>query len=1404
LNLDHVGVTDNFFDLGGHSLLATQAITRIRAAFTTDTGVAALFDHPTVGELAAVIDTGTASEAPPPIVPVSRERKLPLSFAQQRLWFLDQLHPGSSEYNISTPIHLPERLDVPALRAALDTLLERHEVLRTRLIADDDGVPWQVIDPPTRFDLPVVDVTGHDHPQEAARAWIAADAATPFDLATGPLIRATLLRLTDDEHVLALCMHHIVSDEWSAKIFFQELTTLYEAYRDDRPNPLPELPIQYADFAVWQHDWLTGPVLDEQLGYWRNQLADPPVLELPTDRPRPPVRSTTGAAISFQLNPEITARLRELSRKQSATMFMTLATAYTVLLNKYTGQDDVLVGTRVANRNHGQTEALIGFFVNTLALRADLSGDPTFTELLARVRATALDAYTHQDLPFEQLVDELGITRDRSRTPLFQTLFSYTTEDPRTDGTRAQAGEELRHQDGIVARFDLRLIFIENGDALSGVVEYSTALFDRPTVERLIGHLTCLLGAVSDESGRSLSALPILTLDEHERILDQSSGPATGPLPASGVHELIAARAAAQPGAAAVVDGGATLTYADLDARANRLAHHLRAMGAGPETVIGLCLPPGADVVTAVLGIWKAGAVYLPLDPAHPAERLAYLLADSGAAVLVTVGALGGLGGGRVPVLVLDDPATQAGLAARPDTAPEVAVNPEQGAYLIYTSGSTGRPKGVTVTHRNLVNYLEVAPSRIHLGDPGARYALLQPAVTDFGNTIIYTCLTTGGTLHLPDPAVATDGDRVAAYLADHHIDYLKIVPSHLAALTHSVAADRLLPERTLILGGEATTPAQLAHLRAHLTTQRLVNHYGPTETTIGTITADLTTAPSPASPGQAVPIGTPLPNTAAYVLDAHLAPVPDGVPGDLYIAGPGLARGYRGRFAMTAERFVANPFGQDGERFYRTGDRARRRPDGQIEFLGRADHQIKLRGHRIEPAEIEQALTDIAGVGAALVTLHEQRLVAYLVPAGELPTVSELRDHLRASLPDHMVPSAFVELNAFPRTANGKVDRTALPAPDDGRPDLADAYQAPSTEAEESLAGIWADVLGLDRVGVRDDFFTLGGHSLLAVKAVSRMRATGYDIGLGDLFDHPTIAELTRLTTVSPEAMPEREFMVRIRWGTRTPAIFGVHSVTGAAGDLAGLARHLTAGQQFYGLQARGLDGERTPLESVGEMAEAYLDEVVAVQEQGPYLFAAWSMGGYVAIEMARRAAARGLEVGGVFLAGPPLHGSRRGVDKARDDRRLRTLMRHIDTAIAAPQGTRLTPAQEERLLQLWPAPGDLADGLRAGDKQALRVARVVVANSVAVLHHRGRGLTGRGAKPYEGRVVLFVPQDDPQEIQVELLEQWRSMLRDEPEILYVPGTHEAVVRDEGAARVGARLREEIARCERARDTGR
>ncbi|WP_344597521.1 amino acid adenylation domain-containing protein, partial [Actinomadura vinacea] len=1133
LGVDRVGAADGFFDLGGRSLLATRVMARVRTAFDVEIPLSVLFDRPTVRGLATAIEEaarGSAASGPaaPPVTAAGRGEPPPQSFAQQRLWFLDRLEPGSLEYNLAMYVRWEGPPDVAALGAALTALTGRHEVFRTRLVAGADGMARQVIDPPVPFPLPVVDLTAAADPRATAELLSARDAAAPFDLAAGRLLRGWLMRLGPDEHILVLATHHVIFDEWSAGIFERELLALYAAFRDGEPDPLPPLAVQYADFAVWQRAWLSGEILDAQLSYWRDRLAGAPVLELPTDRPRPPVRSAAGAMTRFTVPPEAADGLRAVAGAGGATMFMTLLSVYAVLLGRYCGMDDVVIGTPIANRDRAETENVIGLFLNTLVMRADLSGDPSFATLLDRTRGTALSAYAHQDLPFEQLVDALATDRDRSRTPVFQALFNYDTIDP--PAATGQGGLTLGalSPGEVIAKFDLRLILVDDGRTLDGTIEYGTALFDAATIERMAGHLVGLMEAVAADAARPVSELAMVGSAERGLLLEVWSGAAAVPAHEPGMtHELITARAATSPAAVAMVAGTEQLTYAELVERAGRLAHYLRGAGVGSETVVGLCLPRGTDMVTAILAVWLAGGAYLPLDPGHPPERLAFMLGDSRATMLVgTSDIVDDLPAGRLRSVSLDDPIVSATLSTMPATPPEVTVLPDQVAYVIYTSGSTGRPKGVQVTHGGLAAYLAAYGAEVAepagLGEPGARYALLQAPVTDLGNTIIFSSLVTGGVLHVLAPDAVTDPGAVADYLAEHHIDHLKAVPSHLAALATDAGTAALVPARGLVLGGEAAPADLLRELLAAAGDRPVVNHYGPTETTIGVVTTRLNEVPPP---GGTIPIGTPFAGTRVYVLDARLGPVPVGVTGDLYVGGAQVARGYGGRPALTAERFVADPFAGDGSRLYRTGDRVRWRADGRLEFHGRADGQLKVRGYRIEPGEVQAALLAHARIRAAVVTVDgavaDRRLVAYLVPQDAetgIPEIGELRAHLGGRLPDFMIPSIFTELAALPLTPNGKLDAAALPAPDGLRPEL-DGFAAPSGTTEETLAEIWAQVLAVDRVGAMDDFFELGGHSLLATQAVSRIQEVfGADVALAVLFDRPTVRALA---PVIDEAVP-------------------------------------------------------------------------------------------------------------------------------------------------------------------------------------------------------------------------------------------------------------------------------------------
>nr|QEO74597.1 condensation domain-containing protein [uncultured bacterium] len=1114
LGLERVGVHDDFFELGGHSLVATKVVARVRDALDVELPVRALFESPTVAALAEATTAGARAETPP-IQPADRGRELPLSFAQQRLWFIDQFEPGRSEYSIRSAMRLKGDLDRAALIGALSDVVARHESLRTAF-RTVEGRPLQVIDPAAELAIGHVDLSHLPEAERAAEARrvAAAEAARPFDLTANPLFRAALIELAPDDHVLVVTMHHIVSDGWSMTLFTNELSALYDARVTGTEPNLRPLRIQYADFAQWQRSWLDGDVMDAQLDYWREQLAGlPPVLELPTDRPRPAARSGRGARHRFGIAPGTLAALEDLGRTNNATLFMTLLAAFKLLLSRYSGSADIAVGTPIAGRTRAELEDLIGFFVNTLVLRSDLSGDPTFTELLARVREVALGAYAHQDVPFEKLVEELQPARSLSHTPLFQVMFSL--ERVGSGDRPALGGLELAPfaLPSDAAKFDLTFNVVEDGNAAAGLVEYDTDLFDASTIERLTTHFANLLEAIvaAGGAGRPVSELDVLDDAERHFLLAELNETAAGYPKDRTVHELFQARAKASPAAVAVVCGDEELTYAELDASANRLAHHLRERGVASETIVGVCLGRGTELVVALLAVLKAGGAYVPLDPDYPSDRLTYMLEDSGAAVVVTDSdtreLLGEVG---VPVVLFDEERDV--LAARPDTDPEIGAGPENLAYVIYTSGSTGRPKGVAVRHAGLTNL--VAWHDDTYGVTSAdRASLVAPIGFDASVWELWPYLACGASVALPPDEVRHSPAELCRWLEEHGVS-IAFLPT---ALVHEVLAHghELTGPKTILTGGD-----QLRMRPAEDAAFELVNHYGPTEGTV--VATALPVAPGDDGP---VPIGHPIANTRSYVLDAHGNPTPQGVAGELYIGGAGLARGYLGRPGLTGERFVPDPFsGTPGARLYRTGDRVRIASDGTIDFLGRVDHQVKIRGFRIEPGEIQATLLTHRSIRDAVVIARAEggsdaRLVAYLVADGDPPATTELRAHLTETLPDYMVPAAFVTLDDLPLTPNGKLDRDALP-----RPEIEAVYTAPRTPTEEILVGIWADVLGVERVGVHDDFFELGGHSLVATQVVSRIRdALDVELPVRALFESPTVAELAEATVggVRAEAPP-------------------------------------------------------------------------------------------------------------------------------------------------------------------------------------------------------------------------------------------------------------------------------------------
>ncbi|HSF40046.1 MAG TPA: amino acid adenylation domain-containing protein [Thermoanaerobaculia bacterium] len=1081
LGVEAVGIHDDFFELGGHSLLATQVVSRVRELFAVELRIRSVFDAPTVAGLAARIaelrSAGAGLEAPP-IVAVPRDRPLPVSFAQQRLWLLDRLDPGSALYNLPQAVRLRGRLDAGALERSLGEIVRRHESLRTTF-GERDGEPVQAVAPAGAFVLPRVDLSAlGEGAEEEARRLAAEDAARPFDLSRGPLFRPALLRLGTEEHALLATMHHAVSDGWSLGILVRELGALYGG------AALPDLPLQYADYAVWQRERLTGDGLAREVAHWRGHLEGlPDHLDLPTDRPRPAVQTSRGATRPARFGEAATAALRDLARSERATLFMVLLAGFEAVLARLSGQDVFAVGTPVAGRNRREVEELIGFFVNTLVLRADVGDDPAFRELLARARRETLEAYAHQDLPFEKLVEELAPRRSLAHTPLFQVMLALQNAPVEALALPGLALAPFSAPTG-TAKFDLTLALAESGGRLVGSLEYNRDLFDAATADRLLGYLATLLAG--DQAAR-LSELPLLSAEEREQVVVGWNDTAR-PVGPPWVHELFLLEAARRPEAPAVAAEGRVTTYGELRRRSGRLAARLRELGVGPEVRVPVLLPRSLERLVAILAVVEAGGAYVPLDPAYPREHLAFLLEDSAAPVVLTRESLAELEGGE----------------ETPPTPP--AITGDSCAYVVYTSGSTGRPKGVEVPHRGLLNLVRWH-QEVYGVEEGDRATWLAGPAFDASVWEMWPYLTAGACLVIPGEETVASPSALVAFLAAESVT-LSFLPTPLAeaALAEEWPAGMAL--RAVLTGGDRLRSAPPAGLPL-----RLFNHYGPTEASVVATAIEV----PPGEPGVAPPIGRPIANTRVYVAGRHGALAAPGARGELWIGGDGLARGYLGRPDLTAGRFVPDPWsGEAGGRLYRTGDLVRFREDGALEFLGRADDQVKVRGSRVEPGEVEAVLSGHPRVRAAAVVPRrdaagETRLAAYVVAgeggeeeAGALPR--ELREWLAGRLPMYLVPSSVTLLPELPLTPNGKIDRRALPDP----AAVSRNPVAPRTPAEESLAAIWEEILGVPRVGALDDFFELGGHSLAAARLAARIRTSlGVELPVRAVFAHPTLEAL-------------------------------------------------------------------------------------------------------------------------------------------------------------------------------------------------------------------------------------------------------------------------------------------------------
>ncbi|MDH3716644.1 MAG: amino acid adenylation domain-containing protein, partial [Planctomycetota bacterium] len=1132
-------VQDDFIHCGGDSLAASQLLFRIHDQLQVDLSFDDLFTCRTIAALAQRIRSAQQQTSParPSIVPVSRAGELAPSLTQSALWMLDRLEPELSTSATLAALRIRGPLDVPVAHRVFNDIVRRHESLRTRF-PEFDSRPVQVIDPPQDRTLPLIDLSQYSEAvrEDKLRNWLGEESGRHFDLASGPLLRISVLRLADNDHVLAITAHHIIHDGWSWGVMAREFSVLYEAFKSGQPSTLADLPIQFADFAAWQRQHLRGETLDLLRGYWTRQLADLPTLQLPTDFPRPAVRTTRGDARPCNLSPELSAAVADFSRREGVTPFMTLLAAFQLLLARYSGQQDIVVGSPVANRTQPETASLIGYLINVVALRTDLSGDPDFHELVRRARQTTLDAFDHQEITFDQVVEAIAPPRDLSRHPVFQAMFVLQkTEIPALDDQGLNITPVENMPSSGASYFDLMLELRTSKQGFRGCLNFNSDLFRADTIDRMVNHFHVLLKEAIIAPDCPVSRLPLVIDEERRQLIAAVNDTAVNYPHHACINELIERQVERTPNAPALIDGSREWTYNELNERANRLAHQLRALGVGPEQVVAVRLPRSWEFVVAILGVLKAGGTYLPLDPRIPAARLQFTLEDADVGVVVTVQRLqADLPNSLKHVLCLDS--HQASAESYPVTNPARQANSNHLAYVIYTSGSTGRPKGVMVEHRALVNYTCTATAEYQI-TAGDRVLQFASASFDAHVEEIFPCLTAGGTLVVRSDDMLDSYARFLSLCDQWKLTVLTLPTSYWHELTAAIGRERLaFPEsvRLMILGGEPARPDCVANWFQCVPDRvRLLNTYGPTETTVVATVAELHPVDGQSA---RVPIGRTLANMRAYVLDEMLQPVPIGIYGELYVGGDSVARGYLNHPELTRERFLRDPFVQErNSRMYRTGDVVRWRADGCLEFVGRADRQVKLRGYRVEPAELEQVLREHPTIKDAAVVSRQRttadcQLVAYVVGKGVKnvgvppsggdhdiksinhanPSISELQQFLAARVPDFMIPTTVVAMDALPTTASGKVDRTALPSPDGMRPALPQKYAPPRNPTEATLAEIWSEVLGVRQIGIQDDFFLLGGHSLLATQVVSRIHATlGVDLPLRSLFNKPTIASV-------------------------------------------------------------------------------------------------------------------------------------------------------------------------------------------------------------------------------------------------------------------------------------------------------
>ena len=1369
------------------------------------------------------------------------------SFAQERLWFLDQMMPGSPVFNVPIAVRLSSAIDFEVLQKSVNEIVRRHEVFRTTFVTID-GRPAPLVSSDLEAKLHVVDLTSlRASEREAESHRLTNDEALrPFDLARGPLIRTSLLKLSEQESIFLLTMHHIVSDGWSIVLFFKELSTLCQVFSNGKASSLGELPIHYTDYAVWQREWLCGDLLEQQLSYWRNQLGgELPVLDLPSDRPRPAVQTYPGGRVTLTLPAELTRAVGALSKRENATLFMTLLAAFKLLLQRYSGQQDIIVGSPIANRPRAETEKLIGFFLNNLALRTDLSGDPSFRELLARVRNTALDAYAHQDVPFEKLIEELKPDRDLSRTSIFQVyfnLFSFSDQIELPDGETISFVDAWLQSDEELSKFDLTLYAGEDDKEIKLALVYNTELFEHDRIVEMLDQFKSLLSQIVERPDEKISSFSLVTPAAKTFLPDP-----TQPFPAQkreAIPTLFSRQARRRPEQIAVVDPHESWSYRDLDSRSNQIANYLRLGGIRAQDVVAIYGHRSAPLVCAILGVLKAGAAFVILDPAYPAPRLIHCLQIAAPRAWIQIEAAGPLPEPldqfmdtldcccRLELTAQENEKHRDPLASYSIENPDVNIDPDDLAYVAFTSGSTGNPKGILGRHGPLTLFTSWAVETFAL-DESNRFCMLSGLAHDPLHRDIFTPLQLGGTICIPDPRDLEAPQRLRAWMKQQGITVANLTPAMSQLLSDTDAAtngEQIESLRYSFLVGDVLTKRDVSRLKKLAPSINCVNLYGATETqrAVGYyIVPDAGKSSSEtendavwksgtgvppvnhaqdarATIKEVLPLGKGIKDVQLLVLNGSRRLCGIGEAGEIYFRSPHLAKGYLGDEALTHEKFILNPFtNASGDRLYRTGDLGRYLPDGNVEHLGRVDRQVKVRGFRIEPGEIEAVLTQHPAVReAAVVALQnksgEASLVAYVVPLQAAGiTTSALRQYLGEKLPAYMMPAAFVMMDALPLTPNRKLDRSALSSPDPEHQERTAEYTAPRSEVEEALANIWKEVLAVERVGVDDNFFELGGHSLMAVRLFAIMeKKFSRRLPLATLFQAPTVAQLAAI--LQKDAAPSWSSLVPIQpLGSRQP-FFCVHAVGGNVLEYHDLARHLGTDQPFYGLQSRGLDGTQPPHTRITEMAAHYIKEIREFQPAGPYFIGGRSLGGIIAFEMACQLRIQGQEVGLLALLDSyPVGHNKRSPDAGALRSKVGRIVRRIGAHLSNLRGLSLQrkvlyviyksrygalKLKSKLWRTIYRSYGNLGRALPRTLRHVQEFNWLAAHNYVPQL--------------YDGRVTLFWASSDLR-ASFDLVEGWRVLVPRGIEVQEISGTHLNIIKEPHVAELALKLDESLARAQ-------